>query len=185
MKLIIFVTLFVFIMPIVHSSYSEQADGSIRLVKQPDIAELMMQKYQLQVDQRNFTVFYRFSTLEGVGSGSEDYDVNVMSLAVNQKNFSLVFTVNNIKQADIMSIRFPEELISAEKGKFTILADGKQRGYEMSVQEESRNLIFVVPEHTSKVEIIGTRVIPEFPSAVLILVIVSSVLLVTQRFYKN
>jgi hypothetical protein len=175
-------------MPVIHSANSEQSQGSIKLVRQYDIAELMMKKYQLQIDQREFIVFYRIITLgedTGSESSSEDHNVNVTSIYVDQKKTALVITVDNVEQSDVMSVRFPQELISAEKGKFTILADGKERGYEMSTQEESRSLIFVIPEHTSTIEIVGTKVIPEFPSAVVALIIVSSVLLLMQGLNKK
>lgn len=188
MKSAIFVVFLVFVMPVIHSANSEQSKDSIKLVKQYDIAELMMKKYQLQIDQREFTVFYRIITLgesTGSESSSEDYNANVTSIYVDQKKTALVITVDNIEQSDVMSVRFPQELISAEKEKFTVLADGKERGYEMSTQEESRGLIFVIPEHTSTIEIIGTKVIPEFPSAMITLITVSSAILLIQRLYKK
>ena len=165
--------------------YSESVD-SIQLVAKLDIAELMMQKYQLTADQRDFTIFHRISTLESVGEGNtEDFDAKVVAMEINQERTSLVITLENIKQTDLMSVRFPQELISAEKGKFTLLVDGEERGYEWSVQEESRNLIFIIPKQTTEVEIIGNRVIPEFTSGLLVLIIVSSTLLITQRLYKK
>jgi hypothetical protein len=166
-------------------SYSELT-VPILPVAQYDIAELMMQKYQLKVDQQEFTVFYRLSTLKAIGEGtSEDYDGKVVSIEINHERNSLIVNLDNIKQDDLMSLRFPQELISAEKGKFTLLVDGKKMGYEWSVQEDSRNLIFIIPEHTTKVEIIGTRVIPEFTSSVLVFSLITSILLVAQRLYKN
>lgn len=156
------------------------------MVAKLDIAELMMQKYQLNADQRDFTIFYRISTLESVVESSmEDFDAKVVAMEIDQERTSLVITLDNIKQTDLMSVRFPQELISTEKGKFTLLVDGKERGYEWSAQEESRNLIFIIPKQTTEVEIIGNRVIPEFTSGLLVLIIVSSALLITQRLHKK
>jgi hypothetical protein len=184
MKLQLFFILFL-LSVVIHSGYSE-IDDSIQSVARQDIAELMMKKYPLQVDQHDFIIYYRFSTLESVGEGtSEDLEAQITSIEVDHERNSLVIRLDNIAQSDLMSVRFPQELMSAEKGKFTLLIDGKERGYEWSVQEDSRNLIFVIPERTTEVEIIGTRVIPEFASWLPVLVIVSSGLLVIQRFYKK
>jgi hypothetical protein len=178
----IFLIFSILIIP--HTSYSE-SNNSLQLI-QHDIAELMMQKYTIKVDEKDFITYYRLSTLESVGEGSsEDYDGKITSMEINHERTSLVIKLNNIKQSDILSIRLPHDLISAEKGKFTILANGKERGYEWSVQGEFRNLIFIVPKQTTEVEIIGTKVIPEFTSEILVLVIVSSGLLITQRLYKK
>lgn len=165
--------------------YSESGD-SIQMVAKQDIAELMMQKYQLNADQRDFTIFYRISTLESVVESSmEDFDAKVVAMEIDYERTSLVITLENIKQTDLMSVRFPQELISAEKGKFTLLVDGEERGYEWSAQGESRSLIFIIPKQTTEVEIIGSRVIPEFTSGLLVLIIVSSALLITQRLDKK
>lgn len=172
--------------PITHYAYSEQSfDDSILRVRQTDIAELMMDKYQIQAGGNQYTLFYRFSSLEGVESGSGDYDAVLTSVKVNQENSSLILHMDNIKQTDIMSVRFSEELLSAENGNFILLVDGKQRGYETSTLEETRTLIFVIPQDTSKVELVGNRVIPEFTSSILVLIIVSSALLIVPRFCRN
>lgn len=171
------------ILTVGQSSYSEPSN-SIQLV-QRDIAELMMQKYHLEVVEQDFTIFYRLSVLESLGElSSEDHDSKVISMEINQERTSLIIKLDNIKQADMISIRFPQELISAEEGELTLLVDGKEKGYEWSVQEKSRNLIFVIPYRTTEVEIIGTRVIPEFTSALFVLTIITSVLVV-QRVYRR
>ncbi|MEM4391851.1 MAG: hypothetical protein QXG67_03585 [Candidatus Nitrosotenuis sp.] len=135
---------------------------------QYSIAEIMMQKYTLEAEQQQFTVFYRFSVLEGVvEGGTEDLDAKLTSIVVDKERTSLVLSVENIRQTDLMSLRFPYELLSAEGERFTILADGQQRGYELSVHGQSTNLIFILPENTKQVEIIGTKVVPEFGSVIL------------------
>jgi hypothetical protein len=145
----------------------------------------MMQKYHLEAAEQAFTIFYRLSMLESGEISSEDLDGKIVSVEINEERTSLIIKLDNIKQADIMSIRFPQELISAEKGEFTLLVDGKEKGYEWSVQEKSRNLIFVIPPQTTQVEIIGTRVIPEFTSGLFVLAIITSILLVTQKVYRR
>lgn len=135
-----------------------------------DIAEIMMQKHTLDTEGGQFTIFYRFSTLEGVvEGGTEDLDANLLGMEIDLERTSLVFNIENIRQTDLMSIRFPSAILSAENDKFTVLADGQARGYELSTQDESTNLIFILPENTTRVEIVGTRVVPEFSSGLLML----------------
>ncbi|MEM3172107.1 MAG: hypothetical protein QXE82_01055, partial [Candidatus Nitrosotenuis sp.] len=117
-----------------------------------------------------FTIFYRFSTLEGVvEGGTEDLNARLVLLEVDPSRTSLVFHIDNVNQTDLMSVRFPFSVLSAEEEKFIVLADGQPRGYEISTHKESTNIIFILPENTTKVEIIGTSVVPEFGSGLLVL----------------
>jgi hypothetical protein len=158
----------------------------IRLVQNYDIAEIMMNKYKVSVEQDEFTVFYRLSVVESAGGSTlEDLEAKVTSINVNQERVSLVITLDNIEQTDIMSLRLPKELISAEGKQLALFIDGKEIQYEWSVKGEYNNLIFIIPKQTTEIEVVGTRVIPEFPSGLLIFGAVSSGLVVgilTKRF---
>ncbi len=154
-------------------------DASVQKIQYPDIAQLMMKKYQLQVEEKNFEIFYRLSTIDAVAeSGTEDHDAQVISMGINSERSSLIIKLDNILNSDIMSIRFPKEVLSADKEKFTLLVNGQEKGYEFSVSGKYTNLIFIVPKQTTEVEIIGTKVIPEFTGGLLILAAATSFLFV-------
>ncbi|WKT58689.1 hypothetical protein QVH35_04840 [Candidatus Nitrosotenuis chungbukensis] len=160
------------------------SDASVQKIQYPDIAQLMMKKYQLQVEEKNFEIFYRLSTIEAVAeSGTEDHDAQVISMGINSERSSLIIKLDNILNSDIMSIRFPKEVLSADKEKFTLLINGQEKGYEFSVSGKYTNLIFIVPKQTTEVEIIGTKVIPEFTGGLLILAAATSLLFV--RYFGN
>lgn len=147
-----------------------------------DIAELMMKKHVFAVDERDFTVFYKLSTLGGVGeSTSEDHTAQITSMEIDKENTSLVIHMADVMQDDVMSIKFAKEMLSAEGNRFVILADGMEIKYEYYTQEGSTGVIFVLPKDTTQVELVGTRVIPEFQSGLLILVAVTSAALVAAR----
>jgi predicted secreted protein with PEFG-CTERM motif len=55
------------------------------------------------------------------------------------------------------------ELINAQNNEFIILVDGQETDYEITSDSDSSTFAFFVPTGTEEVEIIGTRVIPEFP----------------------
>jgi hypothetical protein len=159
-------------------------DASIQKIQYPDIAQLMMKKYQLQVEEKNFEIFYRLSTIGNMTeSGTEDYDARVISININSERSSLIIKLDNILNSDIMSVRFPQEVLSADKEKFTLLVNGQEKGYEFSVSGKYSNLIFIVPKQTTEVEIIGTKVIPEFTGGLFILAAATSLLFV--RYFGN
>lgn len=150
-----------------------------QLVQKYDIAELMMRKYVVSVGEGDYTVFYRLSTTESHAEGTaEDLDARITSMTINKERTSLVIGLEGVVQTDIMSVRFPNEILSAEGGKFTLLVNGEQRGYESSEQEGKTNMIFLIPPQSDEIEIIGTRVIPEFPSGMVLFTIVMSAILI-------
>ena len=161
------------------------ADTHITLVQHADIAEIMMKKQQINIENTDFTIFYRFSTVGEGESSDEDHQAQIKSIDINKERKSLVISIEDINQDDIMSVRFPQELVSAEGKKLVLLIDGEEKGYESSSQDDKSTMIFVLPEGSTQIEIVGTRVIPEFTSSILIMVVVLSVALLVPVFAKH
>jgi hypothetical protein len=153
------------------------------LARQYDIAEIMMNKYKLSVGDDEFTVFYRLSVTGGLSEDThEDLAAKIDSIEVNHERQSLIIKLDGVAQTDIMSMRIPKELISADGRQLALFIDGKEIRYEWSVKGEYNNLIFIVPAQTGQLEIVGTRVIPEFTSGLAILAITSSVAALLWRY---
>lgn len=160
------------------------AFAQVQQVQHTDIAELMMKKYHLTIENTDFTVFYRFSTVGEGESSEEDTVAQITSINIDKERKSLVISIDDINQDDLMSVRFSEELVSAEGKKPVLLIDGEEKGYESNTQDGRRTMIFVLPESSKQVEIVGTRVIPEFPSAVVAFVVVVSSVILIQKLRK-
>lgn len=182
--LIFAILLFVYL-PTSANGVDTNNDISIQQIQYPDLAQLMMKKYQLQVDEKSFEILYRLSTLETTAEdSSEDYDAKVVSMSINSERSSLVVKLDNILHSDVMSVRFPQELLSADKGKFTLLVNGQEKGYEFSVSGKYTSMIFIVTKQTTEVEIVGTKVIPEFTGGLVVLAVATS-LLFMKCCFKN
>ena len=101
----------------------------------------------------------------------------VKDIIINSNNFSLEVEIETTDDGSI-TLDLPREFIGAEKqdGKddiFIILIDGIDVAYEESVVlSESRKITINFEEGDSKIEIIGTYVIPEFGTMVMIVLIV-------------
>jgi hypothetical protein len=154
-------------------------------VQHTDIAELMMKKHQITVEDADYTVFYRFSTVGEGESSDEDTAAQITSVDINKERKSLVISIDDINQDDLMSVRFSEELVSAQGKRLVLLIDGEEKGYESNTQDGKRTMIFVLPEGSKQVEIVGTRVIPEFPSAALAMIIVMPLVLLLSRYKRS
>ena len=153
-------------------------------VQHTDIAELMMKKYQINVENTDFTIFYRFSTTGEGESSDEDMQAQITSIEINKERKSLVFSISDINQDDLMSVRFAEELVSAEGKRLILLIGGQEKGYESNTQDDKRTMIFVLPENTTQVEIVGTKVIPEFSLSVVVLAAMVSGVVLMQKLRK-
>ena len=85
---------------------------------------------------------------------------------------AMVISLDEINQDDLMSIRFSQKLVSAPEQQLILLIDGKEKRYEFSTQDEKRTMVFMLPANSKQIEIVGTRVIPEFTSSLVIFTVI-------------
>ena len=114
----------------------------------------------------------------------------VETIDVEPENFGLLVKINSLDDGKII-LELPREFIDAEKqnGKdeeFIILINDAQTTYEESSSfSEFRTLTINFDQGDSEIQIIGTYVIPEFGTIVMIILtigIMSSILLTKNRF---
>ena len=135
-----------------------------------DIAELSSEKYLLQIDNQTFQIFYGFKGSLEVQIGTNQIEnPKVTSMNINPDRHSLEINVEKSVYEGPMWVRLPNELITAEGGKFNVLIDNKDQIYELSYYTDKIAVGFVLPSKASHVEIIGTSVIPEFSASIVIL----------------
>ena len=114
----------------------------------------------------------------------------IETIDVDPENFGLLVKINSLDDGKII-LELPREFIDAEKqnGKdeeFIILINDVQTTYEESSSfSEFRTLTINFEEGDSEIQIIGTYVIPEFGTIVMIILtigIMASILLTKNRF---
>lgn len=172
---------FILVLPII---FSIVLFSMINLAYAQDIAQLMAEKYSLQVDEQTFEIFYGFKgSLEVEISESEVENPHASNMILDKEKKSLEINLEEHEYAGPMWIRLPTELISASGGEFQVLIDDVDKPYELTYYTNEISVGFFIPEGTKKVEIFGTNVIPEFGSiAVLVLGVgIISIILVTQK----
>lgn len=124
--------------------------------------------YELVVDDNNFSIPY-------------EVDANVIAMEIDPELTSLLIGVENA-QDSVFIIDLEHNLISATNNEFAILVNGLEVDYEVVSDADSSTFTFFVLEYTEEIEIIGTRVIPEFPFGVLLIFsVVLTVILVISR----
>ena len=114
----------------------------------------------------------------------------VENISVEPENFGLLVKINSLDDGKII-LELPRKVIDAEKQngdniEFIILIDSIQTTYvESTTNSEVREIIINFEEGDSEIQIIGTYVIPEFGTIVMIILtigIMSSILLTKNKF---
>ena len=106
-------------------------------------------QYALKIDEHAYSISYVVNA-------------NVVAMEIDPESTSLLIGLDNTYDSRFF-IGLEHELISAQNNEFVILVDGQEADYEISSDLDSSTFAFFVPTGTEEVEIIGTRVIPEFP----------------------
>ncbi|MGH1565932.1 MAG: PEFG-CTERM sorting domain-containing protein [Nitrosopumilus sp.] len=113
----------------------------------------------------------------------------VKDMVVNSDIFGVVVEIDSTDEGTI-TLDLPREFIGAEKqnGKdetFIILIDGIEVAYQEIINSESRIITINFEQEDSKIEIIGTYVVPEFSIVVIILIVgIMTVILVTKNRFQ-
>lgn len=111
------------------------------------------------------------------------YNINgqITKLTINEEENSLSIYLDNVLE-DKFTLRIPREMIDAENNSFLVMVTAspeKLTEYEViSSNEEFFTIQLTVPDNTSKVTIIGTRVIPEFGGAAMIILSIAIISIV-------
>jgi len=125
--------------------------------------------YHLEVDEHLYDLAY---SLDG----------DMLAMAIDPELTSLLIGIENVKESQFW-IQLPNELISAESNEFAILVNGLEINYEMEINQNDIVLGFYLLEGTQEIEIIGTKVIPEFPfGSILILIMMIATVTTLTKF---
>ena len=125
------------------------------------------------------------------GTFDVDYTIRgatVKDMIVDSEIFALIVILETDDDGAI-TLELPRESIDAKKGElddtFIILIDGVEVPYkEITTNSESRTITIEFEEGDSDIEIIGTFVVPEFGSIVMIILVIGiiSTILVSRKF---
>ncbi len=122
--------------------------------------------------------------------GGESYNVNytmtgatINDMQINIRDTSLVILINSTSDGNL-AIDLPRSLIDAKAGanddQFIVLVDDTYTPFHETKTDTDRTLSIAFTGGTSRIEIIGTQVVPEFvslPVAVLAISVISIVVL--------
>jgi predicted secreted protein with PEFG-CTERM motif len=134
-----------------------------------DISQLESEKVTFTFDEKSYDIYYGYrGSLDSMGS-DELYPV-LSSMNINEERKSIEIIMEDVPEKTDFWVRTPEDVLYAEGEKFKVLVDGVDTGYDLMKFPNDYVIGFIISEDVEKIEIIGTRVIPEFGTyAILIL----------------
>ncbi|MDH5418614.1 MAG: PEFG-CTERM sorting domain-containing protein, partial [Nitrosopumilus sp.] len=88
----------------------------------------------------------------------------LFSMTINEERKSIEIIMEDVPEKTDFWVRIPPEVLYAEGEKFTVLVDGVNTGYDLIIFPNDYAIGFIISETTENIEIVGTRVIPEFGS---------------------
>lgn len=142
---------------------------------QADILETVGEQYPIQINNQTFVVHYGYGGSFEVGQKEMlASKPNLLSMSLDQERKSLILEFEQLIEADLFWIRPPPELISAEEQKFQVFVDGKETKFDIVIYAKGTRIGFILPPNAENVEIIGTRVIPEFGTISIVILAAST-----------
>ena len=127
----------------------------------PDIGQIMAEKITFEFDDDTYDIYYGYKgSLDSMGSHPEEPILSSMS--INEERKSIEIIMEDVPEKTDFWVRIPPDVLYAEGDKFTVLVDGVNTGYDMTIFPNDYAIGFIILDTTKNIEIIGTRVIPEF-----------------------
>ena len=126
-----------------------------------DISQIESEKVTFEFDGDSYDVYYGYrGSLDSMGS-DELYPI-LYSMSINEERKSLEIIMEDVSEKTDFWVRIPEDVLYAEGEKFKVIVNGVDTGYDLMKFPNDYVVGFVISEDTEYIEIIGTRVIPEF-----------------------
>lgn len=126
-----------------------------------DIAHIMGEKVSFQIEDRVFDVYYVYKgSLDDIGSDFVQPSLGLMN--INKEGKSIDITMESVPERTDFWVRIPQEILYAENEKYMVLVDGIETEYTVMKFPNDYVVSFVITETTKNIEIIGTKIIPEF-----------------------
>ena len=149
------------IIPASSCAFAEHIFNSDAYAQYLDISQLESEKVAFEWDGNSYDIYYGYrGSLDSMGS-DELYPI-LSSMSINKERKSIEIIMEDVPKKTDFWVRTPEDVLYAEGEKFKVLVDGVETGYDLMKFPNDYVVGFVISEDTENIEIIGTRVIPEF-----------------------
>jgi len=149
------------ILPFAGFAYAEHIFNPEAYAQYLDISQIESEKVTFTFDEKSYDIYYGYrGSLDSMGS-DEQYPV-LSSMKINEERKSIEIVMEDVPAKTDFWVRTPEDVLYADGEKFKVLVDGVDTRYDLMKFPNDYVIGFVISEDAKNIEIIGTRVIPEF-----------------------
>ena len=127
-----------------------------------DIAQLTAEKYQLKAGEKTYDIYYGYKGSFEIDVNKTDTSPILSSITINPERKSLEVTMESVSSDNVLWMRLPFELISADNAHYRLVIDGVDTQYDLTKFPNEYGIGVIIPKDTKHIEIIGTKVVPEF-----------------------
>lgn len=160
-KKFFFASLFFLLLIPISNVYAEHVLDIEAFAQFLDISQIESEKFVLEVDGNSYDIYYGYhGSLDAMGS--EFHDPTLSEIILNEERKSLEITMSEVPERTDFWVRIPFEVITAEKENYQIIVDGADTGYDLMKFPNDYVIGLFIEEDTTHIEIVGTKVIPEF-----------------------
>jgi predicted secreted protein with PEFG-CTERM motif len=159
-KFLLIPMLFLMLIPFTNV-YAEHVLDVEAFAQYLDIAQLEAEKFVLEIDGNSYDLYYGYhGSLDAMGTDFEEPTVSEIILNVERKSLEVSFEA--VPEKTDFWVRIPFEVLTADQEKYQLLINEIDTGYDLMKMPDGYVVGFIISEDTKHIEIIGTKVIPEF-----------------------
>ncbi len=161
-QLFVFIMILSALIMLPTSVYAEHVFEDVKaFAEYLDIVQVSSEKFIITVDDVSYDLYYGYhGSLDSMAS--DEPQPKLYSMSINQERKSLEIIFDEVPINSVFWVRMPDDLISAEKGHFKVFVDDQETKYELTKFPNDYALGIIMPQDGQRVEIIGTKVVPEF-----------------------
>lgn len=153
------------VIPVAHAEHVLEIEAFGQFL---DISQIESEKFTFEFDDISYDIYYGFSGSLDDSFTEHTADPVVADLSINQERKSIQVIFEAVPTTTDFWVRIPVEILTAEKEEYQVLIDGQVIGYDLMKMPDGYVVGMILPEDAKQVEIIGTHVIPEFGTWLLV-----------------
>ena len=177
----VFIGISIIALSIIPNVFAEHVLDVNAFAQFPDISQLSAEKFTLEINNTSFDLYYGYrGSLDSVSKAGESAPV-LSLMSINQERKSLEITMSRVPEKNEFWVRIPFKVIYAENENYKVLVDGVDTKYDLMKFPSDYVVGVLIPQNTKNIEIIGTKVIPEFGLVPVLILGISILSVITLR----
>ena len=177
----VFIGIAIIALSIIPNVFAEHVLDVNAFAQFPDISQLSAEKFTLEINNTSFDLYYGYrGSLDSVSKAGESAPV-LSLMSINQERKSLEITMSRVPEKNEFWVRIPFKVIYAENENYKVLVDGVDTKYDLMKFPSDYVVGVLIPQNTKNIEIIGTKVIPEFGLVPVLILGISILSVITLR----